>query len=833
MSYLKGGKSDADYRPYISDESDDTDESDESDEDVRIRREQDPRYAILKAPGPNLKMSEKQQEYVKNSVVGAPWDESTNITSLENHVYLLPPKTTKTSLFSIKSNNRDKKLFPTPYNFQIKLPRVYKNVTKFQLVQLSFPNNSNGVTSSNLFVSSFVQKMLNDGVPSTCINTCISIINCATANNGVGFIESGRINGLGGALLTTAAVPDGTYTDPQLAQEMTFQANSTPPLNLISYSTFHDVFTNTRDVSVLFNEPGDTFYSRASNKRYAVHTKENIMETYYTQQHIDGFSTITDKIAFTAYYYPILKEVFATQMAMPFIYSDLPFDEVTQRVLGSFEGLDSDFYYTLCSTNQGALDTYRSHLTFELRNINKYTWIHKNGRFAILHDTLHTSLQRDIRKNYNSALNQELQLAGLNDHSFTSLKSNAISYSAIYKHLETNLSSVFGTYHLATEYKYGGGDFHNVGNGESHGAFSAVELNADKDFTTLFDYTSSIGRIYGNYGGLTMRFRDFADYHSTLSSYYSIVHSTQSSINRIHFNVNRDHHDYVSTKYSRVLPSTMIATQSYTLNQGVPVSFVTNQYVYVPGQTIGQSVNGVSDTSYTNTVIDPTDTVIDPTNYAAPIFGMTNSTTSDCNSICCNYVERLVRSWYSNLPVNTVIGTMPYKLGMINITPNQFNVLSTITSYTSTGNLNFLMQLNDEQGFNNMDIAMTENNYITTETTGQVKLMAAKILMGNVGDSGISQTLIQNPSIFENTLGKLDKLTIKLYYDDESLTPAWLYLPFQYEVNEWNATFQIDEEIGFANQNSGWGNRPSIPIPENPNDTPYLNFTHKNNPNNA
>jgi hypothetical protein len=822
MSY----RGDAYYRAYrSSDEADESEEdTDESDtEDMRIRREQDPRYAILRAPGPNLTTSEKQQEYLKNSIVGAPWDDSTNITSLENHVYLLPPKTTKTSLFSIKSNNRDRKLFPTPYNFQIKLPRVYKNVTKFQLVQLSFPNNSNGVTSSNLFVSSFVQKMLNDGVPSTCISTCISIINCATANNGVGFIESGRINGLGGALLTTAAVPDGTYTDPQLAQEMTFQANSTPPLNLISYSTFQDVFTNTRDISVLFNEPGDTFYSRASNKRYANHTKENIMETYYTQQHIDRFSTITDKIAFTAYYYPILKEVVATRMAAPFIQADISFDDVTQRVLGSFEGLDSDFYYTLCSTNQGALDTYRSHLTFELRNINKYTWMNKNGRFTILHDTLHTSLQRDISKNYHNALHQELQLAGLNDHSFTCLKSSAISYSAIYRHLETNLSSVLGTYHLFSGYKYGGGDFHS----SASGVFSAAELNADKDFTTLFDYTSSIGRIYGNYGGQQMRFRDFADYHSTLSSYYQIVQSTQSSINRIHFNVGRDHHTYVSTKYSRVLPSTMIATQSYTLNQAVPVSFVTNQYVYVPGQTIGlNAVNGVNDRSFTNTIIDPT-------NYAAPVFGMTNSTTTDCNSICCNYVERLVRSWYSDLPVTTVIGTMPYKLGMINLTPNTFNVLSTITSYTSTGNLNFFMQINDEQGFNNMDISMTENSAITTETTGQVKLMAAKILMGNVGDSGISQTLIQNPSIFENTLGKLDKLTIKLYYDDESLTPAWLYLPFQYEVNEWNATFQIDEEVGFANQNSGWGNRPSIPIPNNPNDTPYLNFTHKNNPNNA
>lgn len=793
------------YQSYSSSDSDDDDEDDP--------RYEDPRYAIVRPIGPNRPSNaQSNAQNTSNTLsneVGAPWDETTNITSLENHVYLLPPKTTKTSLFSIKSTNRDKRLYPTPFNFQLKLPRTYKNVTKFQLVQLSFPNNSNGVTSSNLFISSFVQKMVNDGIPSTCIDTCISVINCATVNNGTGVVESGRMNG-GASLMTTISVPDGNYTQPQLAQELTFQANSTPPLNLIDYNTFYDIFTNTRDISVLFNEPGDTFYSKASTRRYGSHTKENIMNTYYTQQHIDSFLTITDKIAFNAYYFPILKEVFATHMAQPFIQTDIPFDEVTQRILGVFEGLDSDFYYTLCSTNQGALDAYRPHLTFELRNINKYNWTHTNGRFTILHDTLHTSIQRDITKNYNSNFAQELTLANLNDRSFQTIKTNAISYSAIYKHLESNLSSIFGSYHLATGYKYNGGDFHNINESTIH----VSDLHNDADFTTLFDYNSTIGRIYGNYNGMQMKFKNFYDYHSTLSSYYMIVQSTQSSIYAIHSNSNKNHHEYVSTKYNKVLPMSMIESQSY--NQGVPVSFVTNQYAYIPGQ-LPANIASMN--------INDTLTSL-PNSFAA-------LSPTECNTICCKYINQLISSWYSCLPVNTVIGTLQYKLGLVNILPNQFNVLSTITQYTSTGNLNFLMQINDEQGFNNLDIAMTENNTISSETTGQVKLFAAKILMGNVGDTGVSQTLIQNPSIFENTLGKLDKLTFKIYYDDESLTPAWLYLPFQYDVNEWDATFQIDEEVGFANQNSGWGNRPSIPIPNNPDSTPYLYYTHKNNPNNS
>ena len=222
--------------------------------------------------------------------------------------------------------------------------------------------------------------------------------------------------------------------------------------------------------------------------------------------------------------------------------------------------------------------------------------------------------------------------------------------------------------------------------------------------------------------------------------------------------------------------------------------------------------------------------VADSTTFAYTIPSGFNG---DCSQICCDYLGKLVASWYSCLPTNLIIGTLTYRLGLMNLMPNTFNILSTISKITSTGNLNFFIQINDEQGFNNLDIVMNENYTITNETTGQVKLMAAKILMGNVGDTGISQTLIQNPSIFENTLGKLDKLNIKIYYDDDNLTPAWQYLPFTLDINEWNATFQVDEEIGFANQHSGWGARPSIPVPKNPNDTPYLGFTHRNNVNNA
>jgi hypothetical protein len=191
----------------------------------------DPRYAILVAPGPSL----ASQNTIINPVkVGAPWDEKTNIRSLQDHVYLDPPKTTKTSLISIKSTDRDTSVFPTPFRFQLKLPRVYKNVTKFQLVQMSFPNGANNVIPTNLFTSSLVLKLLSQGVASSCLSTCTSVINCAAASNAMGVLEQGRLTPAGQPLLGTISVPHGNYTESQMASELTFQANSTPPLNLVS-----------------------------------------------------------------------------------------------------------------------------------------------------------------------------------------------------------------------------------------------------------------------------------------------------------------------------------------------------------------------------------------------------------------------------------------------------------------------------------------------------------------------------------------------------------------------------------------------------------------------
>ena len=870
----------SDYTPYESDEEvDETDESDASDasdasgtedeyvaeEDPnelrRIRQARDSRYALIRAPadGPLLSdeplsaikrvltsnivntptgavmtgtpgvadpltgavknvtvdpktvaqaahaqaqsksMNLSQQSRGRGSLANAPFFMDKSMDTTKDMVYLDPPKTVKTSLFSLKSSNRDKKSYPTPYNFQIKLPRVYKNVTKFQLVQLSFPNSAANLSQTAIFTSSLVSALLLKGIPSTCISSCIGVMNCTTQANTLGIIEAGRMNDVGDPLLVTLALSDGTYNNTQIAQELTTKANRTPPFNLITYEAFRDVFMNTRDILVLFNEPGDSFESGATLRRLGTHTKEDIMTTYYSQQHVDSIPVITETIAFNAYYYPILKEALATQRALPFLQVDpsTTFDEVYQQVMGAFLGLDSAIYEQVCRLNQGALDVYRRHLTFELRNVNKYIWSYHESdrRFRSVHDSLHPSLQREFKRKHADIVAHQLSAHGLQHHSIQLLKKDTIGYASLYKHLELNLSTVLNHYHMASGYRYQGGMNHHT----TESTFHADDLHADEAFTTMFAYQSTIGRIYGNYGGMGMTFTNFLDYHSSLSGYYDLHQSVTQTLSSFHGHVQQDYHAYVSTKYTGVLPDQTIQTQSYASQQSLPVSFVMNQALYLPGQSVR---------------------------------GLAQATPEDCESICCAVIQDLVNSWYSCLPVDTAIRGLNYRMGMMNNTIGHFNLLSSIADITSTGNTNLFIQMNTEFGFNNMDIGMKENYAISNETTGQVKLMAAKILMGAVGDTGISQTVIQNPVVLDVPLGKLDHLEFKIYYDDDQLTPAWQYLPFTLDINEWNATFQIDEEVGFANREAGWGSLPTIPIPSDPRRMAYTALTSKDNPNN-
>ena len=795
------------YMPYESgddtgtDTGTDTDEEDyDSDdlpasEDIRIRREEDPRYALIRTAGPNFNTSKQQLKYMEHAP-GAPYNPSTNITSLKDLVYLNPPKATQTNLFSVKAANRDRRVYPSPFNFEIKLPRTYKNVTKFQMVQMSFPNNTvDLVVTSNMFLSTLITVLVTQGVSPCCLSTCVQTLNCGSPASGTSLLEEGRINSFGEPAIVSLNVPDGNYTMSQLINQLNIESNNTPPFNIISYNDFKEYFQTTNDISILFNEPGEYFKSLLTNgKTYRNPSRDAIINSYYPKVYIDSLQDITDRIAFNAYYYPILKEMLATKLSKPFLtLNNYNYDRVYNFIVESFEGLDNIDYYIIASTNQSMLDAYRRVHTFELRNINKYNWSIDTltNNLHIQHNSLHPSFKKDVHNNFTQVFEAQLTNAGLNHRTLETLKTRRSVNNTILKSLEKYLSTVMAQYHLASNYTYAGGENHST----ASSIFSYTDLHNDNDFTTMFNFTSLFGNQFAKFPGVSFTFRNFLDFHSTLSSYYNIVEEAASTISSVYGMTYQTHKNYVAKKYTNILPASYIENQSYFADAPLGVQIV--------GGT--RSVN-------------------------IPGFSATTDPCTNCSTTCCDAIRKLIYGWYSCLPVQNVINSVSYKLGIENFKVQNFNLVSTITSIP-VGRGNYFLQINNDMSFNNMDVAMNENYSISNETNGQVKLMYAKILTAGLGAGDTAQTVIQNPVIFPVPLGKLDRLQFKIYYDDETLTPSWLVVPFEVGFNDWDATFQIEEEIGFAERNGGFsGNIPTLPIPDNPAAFPYMTLTTADNP---
>lgn len=825
------------HKPLSESESESDTESDRSGsasdyEDHRIRREEDPRYALIRAAGPNFDTYDEQLKFMEDAP-GDVYNSQNNITSLEGLRYLNPPKTTITSLLSIKSSNRDRRVWPSPYYFSIKTPRVYKNVTKFQLVQISFPNNNTAVGSPSSFVSSIITTLLEAGVDPCCLSSCVGTTETTTGTNATALIEQGRVNESGNPMLVTLSVPEGAYSNSQLAYEMTTQANNTPPFNLITYDEFKEIFQTTGDITVLFNEPGDIFQSKLLVGRHTNFTKDTIMNCYYTHSHIQSFPVITDRIAFNAYYYPVLKELISTHMAIPFLETKpYTYEYVADIVMNKFDGLDSGLYYDICLANRGVLDNYRKFRTFRYKNINKYiwNWDDKDNRFSCVHNELHTSIHRDIQYQLNRYMDHELHHHGLTKFAYQTMKQQFYSNNAVYKHLTSHLSTLLANYHFVSNYQYQGGFDHIT----KESTFHVEDLNNDSTFTSMFQCNTVFGNQYNNLPGVAFTFSTFLDYHSTLSSYCCLIRNTNSTLCGVHENSYARHHQYVVKKYTGILPDTMLRNKTYNNNQGVPVAFGANQLLYYPGESVNSSQNSnvVSLGSAPMQSLQGSIVNLDQV-QAANVGGDDDPCGKNyCSTACGVAISKLVASWYGCLPVDSAIGSFNYRLGLQQFNLTNFQFTSTLFAALST-NADYFMQINEEQNFNNMDVAMDENYNISNETTGQVKLMSCKILTGGLGSGEISNSVIQNPSLFENYLGKLDKLTFKIYYNDGPITPAWLLVPFKdLTFNEWEATFQIEEAIAFADRDKGFGVVPTIPIPNNPVHTPYLGFTSADNPNN-
>ena len=354
----------------------------------------------------------------------------------------------KTTLFLIDSKNRDRSAYPQPTSFTLKPPRVYKNVTSIQVTEIKL-------------LSSFFY------------------FRTAKGNTFLPVIEKGRetINKfLGFPLTYSVQVAEGSYNIGDLLNTLQIQMNYTPLFYDYpsGFAGFVNAFTANGDLSVNFNQPGDTYYD-ALNKKYVTNPTMDQISSYYWGSRYAGLTQYTVDQVKVAYYYPVLYEVFldtTDTVVYPYLNLNIPAgllengDTVYTHIIFNASGINDLIILYLINQNITLLDTYRLNHTFRFFLINRYQVAYDSNslRVNITTLTLNTSLINLINLTNARNLTTIIQNLGLTPQTFSNtsntLNQAKVVFADMYNYIQTQLTTYFAVNYATYAAQY----FLNTGN---------------------------------------------------------------------------------------------------------------------------------------------------------------------------------------------------------------------------------------------------------------------------------------------------------------------------------------------------------------------------------
>ena len=310
-----------------------------------------------------------------------------------------------TSIIMLDSMCRDRNVFTQPTNVTLRLPRVYNNVTGFQLVQIKL-------------LSAFFYFRANKNN----LNILMKELSRTTTD----------INGITTPTSITSMLREGTYTINTLLDEINTQLNYTPLFYDFpnGFQDFAPRFAATGDFTIGFNYPGDRYYDSLLNKFIPNPTKLSIVTKYFQGQYA-GYSSYTIDQIKIAYYYPVLKEVLLDET---FISTSpvnlnivtsvtylLPGETVRSRCIYTFQGLNDKVIQEVIALNINVLDKYRIEHTFRYFLINKYdaSYETQSNRVTISSASLNTSLVSLINAKQAQFFSEQLNAQGITSAQYT------------------------------------------------------------------------------------------------------------------------------------------------------------------------------------------------------------------------------------------------------------------------------------------------------------------------------------------------------------------------------------------------------------------------------
>jgi len=322
---------------------------------------------------------------------------------------------TITSIIMLDSRDRDRNIFVQPTNVTLRLPRVYSNVTNFQLVQIKllsaffyFRTDKNNTDISILELNRTVLDKYGNTVPN----------------------------------IVKTLIRQGTYDINSLLSELNTRLNVTPIFYDFpnGFQDFAPRFAATGDFSIGFNFPGDNYYDSLLDQYVNNPTMTLIVTKYFQSQYANQSSYTTDQIKI-AYYYPVVKEIlldgpYAAVLNLNLVNSKqylLPGETVTSRCVYTFQGISDPVILEVIALNVSALDTYRLQHTFRYTLINKYnaSYETQSNRVTIASPTLNTSLVNLLTYKNAQSFAEQLNLNGISQATYNTYNTSNTTLLAV------------------------------------------------------------------------------------------------------------------------------------------------------------------------------------------------------------------------------------------------------------------------------------------------------------------------------------------------------------------------------------------------------------------
>jgi hypothetical protein len=811
------------YRPF-ADKDDDEEEDSGSDSDDSssigfndnsVRGLDDPRYAIVRAAGPPLPTNQSQLFYQSfKKPMGYDYEVSGDSMSSLMAYYpsAAPSQTVQTTLFSFTSTNRDVSVYPLSTYFTLKTPRVYKNITQIQFVQINFPyflNSITDISSTNLMVANYAVTQTGFDFSNcyTCLgNTSSNMRSMVGSLRGGSFSEQGRTNPTAPTkpLLHTFQLPTGQYDKFEIANEMNRQLNTTPPFNLISYAAHRQLFQTSQQVGHLFNDPGLYYYSPSTKTLLTTATKAQVQQDYLPNA-FTATGVPTEREIFVAYFFPVLRAALYTDYDAKFLdLGGTSIDLLQQRALQAFEGLGSDYYYTVLYQNVSLLQQLRRVNTFEYCPINTYQWSYNPATKSIsaVHTDLHPTIQKDIQLAHQQNFQQAVAKRGYTVQQYGALQTQQNEKVRVLNTWADQVNQAlvevgipYNRYPMAylanpqsivtiQPKRFLGADQTAV----SDASLFALTVPVTPHVTTARSFPASFGSLTladlvqdasqvqietrgftppyaqhllalnrnGSFATLYQSFVQAWTAHDTIVQDIATVTSATQEATR----------SYVNAKYATVFPPSLLAGTAYLGKKGTGgVTFYNDRSIHYASSPADTDLRSIS-----------------------PI-------TSDAS--CCIVMNADLTNFYSCLPSEYVYNTVFYQLFATTSPNNILNIYVTEGLTASPATNNIYLQLNEEQSLNTMDIGGKEDYTISNEGTGECKKVFGKLLTQGSSAGSVTQTIVQIPARFPVTspLASLDHFTFNFLLD--TMVPLSKLYPFvpNDSTTNWNAILQIDELV--------------------------------------